>query len=247
MPREARFGRAAVVSRVGSPPRVRAAVRPASLRRLSHRRRSRSDPALRRGSRGAPARVRTRAFGRHARRRLCPRIRRARAAGRDPARPLRILRRREPEGPLRHRPAGPAPTASRSPARLRRGLGGLRRRGVRGAQDELFARSRVGAPYAVNILGEDASRVLPGVLGALLPLFVAAGVHRIAARFVAEGRAAVLDRALLASALLAGGVALLQKTGALPLLRAQRWAEWHRAQSTFTDPSAAGEERAREE
>ena len=98
----------------------------------------------------------------------------------------------------------------------------------------------VGAPYAVNILGEDASRVLPGVLGALLPLFVAAGVHRIAARFVAEGRAAVLDRALLASALLAGGVALLQKTGALPLLRAQRWAEWHRAQSTFTDPSAAG-------
>jgi O-antigen ligase len=98
----------------------------------------------------------------------------------------------------------------------------------------------VAAPYAVNILGEDASRVLPGVLGALLPLFVAAGVHRIAARFVAEGRAAVLDRALLASALLAGGVALFQKTGALPLLRAQRWAEWHRAQSTFTDPSAAG-------
>ena len=98
----------------------------------------------------------------------------------------------------------------------------------------------VGAPYPVNILGEDASRVLPGVLGALLPLFVAAGVHRIAARFVAEGRAAVLDRALLASALLAGAVALLQKTGALPLLRAARWAEWHRAQSTFTDPSAAG-------
>lgn len=98
----------------------------------------------------------------------------------------------------------------------------------------------VGAPYAVNILGEDASRVLPGVLGALFPLFVAAGVHRIAARFVAEGRAAVLDRALLASALLAGGVALLQKTGALPILRAERWAEWHRAQGTFTDPSAAG-------
>ena len=98
----------------------------------------------------------------------------------------------------------------------------------------------IGPPSVVNILGEDASRVLPSVLGALLPLFVAAGVHRIAARFVTEGRAAVLDRALLASALLAGGVALLQKTGALPLLRAQRWAEWHRAQSTFTDPSAAG-------
>ena len=98
----------------------------------------------------------------------------------------------------------------------------------------------IGPPYAVNILGEDASRVLPGVLGALLPLFVAAGIHRIAARFVAEGRAAVLDRALLASALLAGAVALLQKTGALPVLRAERWTEWHRAQSTFTDPSAAG-------
>ena len=103
----------------------------------------------------------------------------------------------------------------------------------------LLARG-VGGPYAVNSLGEDASRVLPGILGALLPLFVMAGTHRIAARFVADGRAAVLDRALLASALLSGGVALLQKTGALPLLRAQRWAEWHRAQSTFTDPSAAG-------
>jgi O-antigen ligase len=103
----------------------------------------------------------------------------------------------------------------------------------------LLARG-VGPPYAVNVLGEDASLILPGVLGALLPLFVAAGLHRIAARFVAEGHAAVLDRALLASALLAGGVALLQKTGALPLLRSQRWADWHRAQSTFTDPSAAG-------
>ncbi len=98
----------------------------------------------------------------------------------------------------------------------------------------------VSPPYAVNLLGEDASQILPGVLGALLPLFVAAGMYRIAARFVAEARAAVLDRALFACALLAGGVALLQKTGALPLLRSKRWAEWHRAQSTFTDPSAAG-------
>ncbi len=103
----------------------------------------------------------------------------------------------------------------------------------------LLARG-VGPPFAVNVLGEDASQVLPGVIGALLPLLVAAGMHRIAARFVADARSAVLDRALLASALLAGGVALLQKTGALPLLRATRWAEWHRAQSTFTDPSAAG-------
>ncbi|HMA29305.1 MAG TPA: O-antigen ligase family protein [Thermoanaerobaculia bacterium] len=98
----------------------------------------------------------------------------------------------------------------------------------------------VGPPFTINVLGEDARQVLPSVLGALLPLLVAAGMHRIAARFVAAGRSALLDRALLASALLAGGVALLQKTGALPLLRSRRWAEWHRAQSTFTDPSAAG-------
>ncbi len=98
----------------------------------------------------------------------------------------------------------------------------------------------IGPPFAVNVLGEDASQVLPGVLAALLPLLVAVGMHRIAARFVAEASSAVLDRALLASALLAGGVALLQKTGALPLLRSRRWADWHRAQSTFTDPSAAG-------
>ena len=63
----------------------------------------------------------------------------------------------------------------------------------------LLARG-VRPPFAVNVLGEDASQVLPGVLGALLPLLVAAGVHRIAARFVAEARSAVLDRALLASA-----------------------------------------------
>ncbi len=103
-----------------------------------------------------------------------------------------------------------------------------------------FLTRGVGPPFAVNVLGEDASVVLPSILGALLPLLVAAGMHRIAARFVAEARSAVLDRALLVSALLAGGVALLQKTGALPLLRSKRWAEWHRAQSTFTDPSSAG-------
>jgi O-antigen ligase len=109
-----------------------------------------------------------------------------------------------------------------------------------GLRTSYFLTRGVEPPFAVNILGEDASVVLPSVLGALLPLLVAAGMHRIAARFVADGRTAVLDRALLASALLAGGVALLQKTGALPLLRSRRWAEWHRAQSTFTDPSAAG-------
>ncbi|HEX2757769.1 MAG TPA: hypothetical protein VHP60_04635, partial [Thermoanaerobaculia bacterium] len=109
-----------------------------------------------------------------------------------------------------------------------------------GLRTSYFLTRGVGPPFAVNVLGEDASQVLPGILGALLPLLVTAGMHRIAARLVAEARSAVLDRALLASALLAGGVALLQKTGALPLLRSRRWAEWHRAQSTFTDPSAAG-------
>ena len=45
---------------------------------------------------------------------------------------------------------------------------------------------------------------------------------------------------MLASGALAGGVGLLQKFGLLPMLRSQRWADWHRGQSTFTDPSAAG-------
>jgi O-antigen ligase len=104
----------------------------------------------------------------------------------------------------------------------------------------LLARG-VPPPRTLNLLGEDAQRVAPAVLAALLPLVGAAGLFRAASRIAREeGGRAWLDRALLVSGGLAGGVALLQKAGALPLLRAARWEEWHRAQSTFTDPSSAG-------
>jgi O-antigen ligase len=96
-------------------------------------------------------------------------------------------------------------------------------------------------PRTINLLGEDAAHVAPAVLGALLPLFAAAGLARVAGRMVREpGGRGWLDRALLASGALAGGVGVLQKIGVLPMLRSARWAAWHRSQSTFTDPSAAG-------
>ncbi len=96
-------------------------------------------------------------------------------------------------------------------------------------------------PRTINVLGEDASLVAPAVLGVLLPLLAGSGLARVAGRIVreADGRT-WLDRALLASGALAAGVGILQKIGVLPMLRSERWAEWHRAQSTFTDPSAAG-------
>ncbi len=96
-------------------------------------------------------------------------------------------------------------------------------------------------PRTINLLGEDAAQAAPAVLVALLPLVAAAGLARVAGRIVREpGGRAWLDRALLASGALAGGVGVLQKLGVLPMLRSERWALWHRSQSTFTDPSAAG-------
>jgi O-antigen ligase len=93
----------------------------------------------------------------------------------------------------------------------------------------------------MSLLGQDATQAAPAVLFAMLPIIAAAGLARASGRLAREsdGRA-WLDRALLASGALAGGVGILQKAGALPMLRSARWAEWHRAQSTFTDPSAAG-------
>jgi O-antigen ligase len=96
-------------------------------------------------------------------------------------------------------------------------------------------------PRTINLLGEDASQAAPAVLVALLPLVAAAGLARVAGRIVREpGGRAWLDRALLASGALAGTVGVLQKVGVLPMLRSERWALWHRSQSTFSDPSAAG-------
>lgn len=96
-------------------------------------------------------------------------------------------------------------------------------------------------PRAVNVLGEDAASAYPGVLVVLASLLVAAGFHRAAARLGSEeaGRRAI-DAAIVTAGLLAGGVALLQKIGAVPVWRAQPWLRWGRAQSVFTDPSAAG-------
>ena len=97
------------------------------------------------------------------------------------------------------------------------------------------------SPRTINVLGADDASALPGVLAVLASLLVTAGIYRAAARFGsgAPGRR-TLDSALVASALLAGGVALFQKIGFLPVFRAEPWGEWGRAQSVFTDPSAAG-------
>jgi O-antigen ligase len=104
----------------------------------------------------------------------------------------------------------------------------------------LFVRD-VPPPRTVNVLGAGAPEALLGVVAVLASLLVAAGMHGATARLNAHahGRRAI-DTALVGAALLAGGVAVLQKVGALPLWRAARWHEWNRAQSTFTDPSAAG-------
>lgn len=96
-------------------------------------------------------------------------------------------------------------------------------------------------PRTVNVLGTDVQQAVTGIAAALASLAVACGLYRIAARFwrTPRGRRAV-DLALVLAALAAGGAALAQKLGALPAWRAVRWQEWGRAQSTFTDPSAAG-------
>ena len=96
-------------------------------------------------------------------------------------------------------------------------------------------------PRVVNVLGQDAAQAFPDVLAVLASLLVAVGIHRATARLGAEpaGRRTI-DAALVAAALLAGGAALLQKVGLLSVWRAEPWGDWGRAQSVFTDPSAAG-------
>ncbi len=96
-------------------------------------------------------------------------------------------------------------------------------------------------PRAVPLLGTDAQQAVAGTLSALAVLAVAAGFYQ-AASWLSRTRKGewAVDLSLVLAALTAGGVALAQKLGALPLWRSARWAEWNRAQSTFTDPSAAG-------
>ena len=96
-------------------------------------------------------------------------------------------------------------------------------------------------PRVVNRLGLDAEQAVAGSVTVLSALFLAAGFHALGVRAGRDRRGARLaDATLVVAAVSAGGTALLQKVGLLPHLRAAQWETWGRAQSTFTDPSAAG-------
>ena len=96
-------------------------------------------------------------------------------------------------------------------------------------------------PRVVNRLGLDAEQAVAGTVAMLAALFLAAGFHALGVRAGRDRHGArLVDATLVVVALAAGGTALLQKAGLVPHLRAAHWATWGRAQSTFTDPSAAG-------
>lgn len=96
-------------------------------------------------------------------------------------------------------------------------------------------------PRVVNRLGLDAEQAVAGSVAMLAALFLAAGFHALGVRAGRDRRGArLVDAALVVAAVAAGGTALFQKAGLLPHLRAAHWETWGRAQSTFTDPSAAG-------
>ena len=96
-------------------------------------------------------------------------------------------------------------------------------------------------PRVVNRLGLDAEQAVEGSVAAVAALFLVAGFHALGVRAARDGRGVRhVDAALIVVALVSGGAAVLQKVGLLPHLRAAHWETWGRAQSTFTDPSAAG-------
>lgn len=96
-------------------------------------------------------------------------------------------------------------------------------------------------PRVVNRLGLDAEQAFAGTVAVFAALFLAAGFHALGVRAGREPRGGrFLDATLVLVALVAGGTAVLQRLGLLPHLRGPLWEEWGRAQSTFTDPSAAG-------
>lgn len=110
-----------------------------------------------------------------------------------------------------------------------------------GARTAYLLLRDVPPPRVVNRLGVDAEQALAGTVAVLAALFLTAGFHALAVRAGREVRGArLLDATLVTVAVVAGGAAILQKLGLLPHLRAPHWEEWGRAQSTFTDPSAAG-------
>jgi len=110
-----------------------------------------------------------------------------------------------------------------------------------GARTAYLLLRDVPPPRVVNRLGLDAEQALAGTVAVLAALFLTAGFHALAVRAGREVRGArLLDATLVTVALVAGGTAILQKLGLVPHLRAAHWEVWGRAQSTFTDPSAAG-------
>lgn len=110
-----------------------------------------------------------------------------------------------------------------------------------GARTAYLLLRDVPPPRVANRLGADAAQALAGTLAVGAALFLVAGFHALGVRAARERRGArLLDGALVAVAVVAGGTALLQRIGVVPHLRARNWEEWGRAQSTFTDPSAAG-------
>jgi len=110
-----------------------------------------------------------------------------------------------------------------------------------GARTAYLLIRNVPPPRVVNRLGLDAEQALAGTVAVLAALFLAAGFHALGVRAGRDEKGArVLDATIVLVALVGGTTAVFQKLGLLPHLRAPHWEEWGRAQSTFTDPSAAG-------
>lgn len=110
-----------------------------------------------------------------------------------------------------------------------------------GARTAYLVLRDVPPPRVVNSLGLDVSQALAGTAAVLAALLLTAGFHALAVRAGRTARGArILDATLVTVALVSGGTAVLQKLGVVPHLRAPHWEMWGRAQSTFTDPSAAG-------
>lgn len=110
-----------------------------------------------------------------------------------------------------------------------------------GARTAYLLLRDVPPPRVVNRLGLDVEQALAGTVAVLAALFLTAGFHALGVRAGRDVRGArLLDATLVLVALVAGGTSILQKLGVVPHLRAPHWELWGRAQSTFTDPSAAG-------
>lgn len=110
-----------------------------------------------------------------------------------------------------------------------------------GARTAYLLLRGVPPPRIVNRLGLDVEQALAGTVAVLSALLLTAGFHALGVRAGRDARGTrLLDVTLVAIAVVSGGTSILQKLGVIPHLRAPHWELWGRAQSTFTDPSAAG-------